>query len=1278
MIIKKLLALSAALLVAVFGDAQFAETEYLTPLFPDITISYAFDADGDADADVAMLSSSAHEVAVVPQTSPGVHHGLVRIPLNNFPASDITAADFNGDGLKELVVYSDSLDQFSMIIDAMGVAQEVSIASGLSNMVHYQFFDYNNDGNSDLIYSTAESIFIQYAQSNWQFAAPVVLLDPPSDFYSFIVGDTDTDTDYDITVGETNQFRVYVRNSQGVYNPGTPLATAGNPVRLFLKNVFGTAHPEVFYVTTAFFWSLNNTSNTFQGNNGLSVPVQNGECSFMSTDLDGDSDLDLMLCAKSGEGTGYVKYFQNITSGFSSATWDFAQTYGGRMQGIDLNGDGNMDFLNQNPYPGQYTNYFYYLRGSTSFAISEGIARNPVFPHHIVAEAGYPSATALKFGDLDGDGDEDMVLGSMFKFMWYENDGSGHFTEAPHLLWQLGTVNTGSTIRMGDFDLDGDLDLAYWTTTFINDGTGNFTTGTLTLPPGTWPCDINNDGYTDYISVTNTQFKTYYGNANGTYSTAYLYNHNYGTLTIHSAIQGDFNGDGFTNEVLFSAQQTSNELAIRLRLNSYPSNFFANTMSSCFAQRAFMVGDFDGDNDDDLKCTYGSSWTMAGNGTYPGNFDVSAEEYDFLFNYPSERGYYTDPDHDGNFDYFCSKGAVTASNSIVWIELDRMTMDQTHVVYNENELVSRVYDFHDLDNDGDEEMIFTCMNGSVGIKENLYNNNFDHSLSIKVFADANENGVFDENEISAEGLGIQIGNSLGDSYAMTGAYVNVPRSVGAYEVNVLGINNSPYELLGASSISGSLTDSNAHDTLYFPVRMLGAELELTSSAAIDACAFGAEVYLGYSNGNIENSGLVGELSWSSLMSVNDWSSTPFVVNGDTAEWSFGAVPAYQDSLQHIHFSWPTDAPSDSLFVRWKLKDQAGNVVSQHYLNLGLPCDPQSSFEVHALNGQGSEFLIGPGAGVTYQYTFNGIAGAPSDVVLQLELDPSLNGSIPTVVASNYAASVVYDSNQGLLVGINDYLNYNANADSAWQLTLHFDVDTSLVINGVIHHTAHAVLNTNEALHATAFHTLYDCSDILNVTLNQTVICVGEQIEINDAANDNETYSWQLGDVTYIGSDAGYLSPDSETTSLVVTTTNDFCSASDTLSWSYYPSSELTLQFSSDDSLLTATPGFSVYDWQLENAYLTITSENELFIDTEGNYYVIATDTNGCAIESNVVFALLTCTSGDFNCDGLVNIIDVQELIAAFGCVATCSEYDIDQNGIITVDDLMILLTFYNP
>ena len=99
---------------------------------------------------------------------------------------------------------------------------------------------------------------------------------------------------------------------------------------------------------------------------------------------------------------------------------------------------------------------------------------------------------AIALGDMDGDGDLDIVLGSGLATNESEgllvNDGTGRFTdESAARLPQYYLFPTAS-IALGDVDGDGDLDIAVgnddvalgrFNRLYRNDGTGHFTDNDL-------------------------------------------------------------------------------------------------------------------------------------------------------------------------------------------------------------------------------------------------------------------------------------------------------------------------------------------------------------------------------------------------------------------------------------------------------------------------------------------------------------------------------------------------------------------------------------------------------------------------------------------------------------------------------------------------------------------------------------------------------------------------------------------------------------------------------
>lgn len=140
---------------------------------------------------------------------------------------------------------------------------------------------------------------------------------------------------------------------------------------------------------------------------------------------------------------------------------------------------------------------------------------------------------AVAAGDMDGDGDLDLVFGhSGSKDSLWLNDGSGQFSDSGQAL----ADGVTTSLRLVDVDDDGHLDIfaggGYATSSdstlniLINDGGGNFSNDhTLTISGsehGDWNIgDFNNDGHLDIAVLTfdigddASVLSTWYGSASG-------------------------------------------------------------------------------------------------------------------------------------------------------------------------------------------------------------------------------------------------------------------------------------------------------------------------------------------------------------------------------------------------------------------------------------------------------------------------------------------------------------------------------------------------------------------------------------------------------------------------------------------------------------------------------------------------------------------------------------------------------------------------------------------
>jgi len=239
-------------------------------------------------------------------------------------------------------------------------------------------------------------------------------------------------------------------------------------------------------------------------------------------DFDLDGDLDLIASAYYGEidppppppehRNGRYAWFENLDGvGDAWRKHEVGELYWGAswVDAVDVDGDGDLDLAGSaegvgGPYEADgFVTWFENLDGQGEDFLLHDVSID------------FDSAFEVHGGDLDGDGDQDLVAAGYDRFEWFENlDGTG-------TSWNRQIISPvfqgAGYFDLGDLDGDGDVDiigsglrtgvLAVW----LNDGTGTSWTSIIC---GTWPtgknveiADLDGDGDLDAVMTSNNDFQ---------------------------------------------------------------------------------------------------------------------------------------------------------------------------------------------------------------------------------------------------------------------------------------------------------------------------------------------------------------------------------------------------------------------------------------------------------------------------------------------------------------------------------------------------------------------------------------------------------------------------------------------------------------------------------------------------------------------------------------------------------------------------------------------------
>jgi len=378
-------------------------------------------------------------------------------------------------------------------------------------------------------------------------------------------------------------------------------------------------------------------------------------------DIDGDRDLDLIVGNGLDVGVLNRVYLNNGRGQFTDASASRLPADKGDTRAVvlgDVDGDRDLDLVTAGASGWKSRLY-----------LNDGSGRFTDATSNLSSSITYTESFAVELGDVDGDGDPDLVFGNRGQNQLFRNDGNGRFVDvSTHQLPQRFDL-TGS-VALADVDGDGDRDLVLgngldpWgdqNSLYLNDGKGKFTDATAASMPIDTDIsdavvlgDVDADGDLDLVfgNGENQQNKLYLNDGNGKFSDATASNLPKDRDAALDLAIGDVDGDGDPDLVLANYSWAGRPN--RLYLNDGRAMFAdanAPPLQDVSAYTvAVVAGDIDGDGGNDLVFVNGGDQNRIYRNDRFGRFsDVTASSLPELLD-PSEDAVLGDVDGDGDRD----------------------------------------------------------------------------------------------------------------------------------------------------------------------------------------------------------------------------------------------------------------------------------------------------------------------------------------------------------------------------------------------------------------------------------------------------------------------------------------------------------------------------------------------------------------------------------------------------------------------------------------------------
>lgn len=573
--------------------------------------AHVYDADGDGYQDLLVLGSYKNIWLYHGNGTGDMGRAEVVCTMYNLP-TDPRFLDVDQDGDPDLLgIWSgggsgpDTLAWFEN--DGTGsFGERHFIAAPLNSISDHELADMDMDGDIDAVFISYEGNALVWCANggNLVFGPPQPTVDVNGS-WTLAVGDLDSDGDNDLAFNlPDTQGATWIRNL------GNGTFTAAQTFSGLQVSELGTedldedgdADLVARYSSTSGLFQFTN-----DGSGSLLPAAQIGPSGSLDgfVDINNDGIRDSWGLSTQFSSAGYSPGNGAGQFGPSVGLFEYTSITVNFLTWGDLNNDGALDMISM-----------WYDDGLDAvwWQPNDG---NGGFPsYNTPISRGMDAPRSIATGDIDGDGDEDLVavMRSNLKISWLENNGTGQWAEHPIRSWPVGWT-AGEQVNTGDADGDGDLDVlitthdglytgsAYWN---LNDGAGQFTDGPGFVGHATGygrfrsvQVDLNQDGLMDLLAFKDSVY--YWENIPGSpfhYAVGLTMSGEPGDWGFNSGDVGDVDGDGDVDIVV---------RGLALLENAGDMTFSApQTIAEEDTGPIVRLADIDGDGDPDIVAQAGN------------------------------------------------------------------------------------------------------------------------------------------------------------------------------------------------------------------------------------------------------------------------------------------------------------------------------------------------------------------------------------------------------------------------------------------------------------------------------------------------------------------------------------------------------------------------------------------------------------------------------------------------------------------------------------------------